>query len=319
MSTPTTIIEVETGAVAAVSKLPPDEARNKKKADSLVALAQAMEVKTPEDYEFAAAELRTIIGFHSELEEERVSYTGPINTALTRLNARFMPYLKALRGDGKKDTVSAESIIKGKMAAFTAEQERIAAEQRRQAELAAEAERRRLAAEAEKLRREAEDKRLAEEAAERQRQEAARAEQKRLDDIAANSRSAKLRKEAEERAAAQRLVDEEAERVAKLKREADAQLAEQQAQALEQTAAVVIAQPTAAVVTRVAGIAGRKVVDYNVTDKAAFLRYVLDQRPDLLDVVELNATQMRRFIGLAGVRTVAPGLDVFEKTSLAVR
>lgn len=176
------IIEMETGAIAAVSKKGPDEQRTKRKADALVELANSMEVKTQADYDLATGELRTIIEFHAELEAERTGFTGPLNAILDKMNARFQPYLKALRGDGKKGSVSAESIIKGKMIAFLGEQERLAADARRKAEADAQAERNRQAEIA------AEQRRIA---------EAAEAE-------AAAARGKKAKAEAEARAEAAR-------------------------------------------------------------------------------------------------------------------
>lgn len=314
-----TIIEAERGAIAAVRKLPPDEAKNKARADALVKLAEGIQINTPEDYEFAATELRVIIGFHNQLEEERTSFTKPLNEVLNRLNERFMPYLKALRGDGKKGTVSAESIIKDKMAAFTAEQERQAAEARRKAEAEAQAERDRIAAEAEAVRKKAEAARLEAERVERVRQAEAAAAQKALDDAAASARSAKARKEAEARAEAQRVENERiANEQAEQRRQAE-ERAEQEADALETTAAVITAQPVAAPVVRVAGISKRTVIDCEVVDKTLLLQHILTSRMDLLELVTFDETKLKAVARIAGTRTAIPGLHVFDKASVTVR
>ena len=206
------LVEIEDGAIATVSKKGPDEARTARKAQALVALAESMEVKTQEDYDLAIGELRTIVAFHAELEEERVGFTGPLNALLTKMNARFQPYLKALRGDGKKDTVSAESIIKGKCAAFLAEQQRKADEERRRAEAEAAAERKRLADEADRVRKEAEAVAEAARKAEEVRAAAARAElERKAAAEQAAARGKKAKELAEQRAKEEREAEEEAD------------------------------------------------------------------------------------------------------------
>lgn len=259
---------IDPQALQVVSKTPPDEARHKKRAETFVALANRLTVDTAEDFELAAGELRTIKAFWNELEAERTSFTDPLNALLKRMNERFQPYLKALCGDGKAGTVSAESIIKGKMSAFQ----------------------------------QAEAVRLRSEQAERERQAAA--ERKRLADEAAEV----LRKAQESAAAAP--TPEAAKAIE--------QTAQTQAAALEQTAAVVIARPVEAP-ARVSGISAPKSLDYEVTDKAALLRFALDQRPDLLALWELDAAKMRALIKLQGEATTIPGLRVFSKTGITVR
>lgn len=140
------LIELEVGAIAAVSKTPPDEARTKRRVEALLELARSMEIKTQDDCDRAAAEVHTIISIHKELDDERTGYTGPLNAILDKFNGRFMPYLKLLRGDGKKGTESAESILKAKIGAFLTEQERLATVAREKAEAEAQAERDRLEA-----------------------------------------------------------------------------------------------------------------------------------------------------------------------------
>lgn len=308
-----TIVEIEPGAIAAVSKVPPEEARTKKRADMLVAMARSMEVTNPQENEFAADELRTIIKFHTELEAERVSFTGPINKVLDMLNARFQPYLKALRGPG-----SAEAIIKGKMATF-AEKERLRVEaERREAERLAAAERRRLEDEADALRRKAEKEAQEAREAEARRVAAAQAEQARLDAAAAAARGKKAKEEALARAA--ELARQNAETAQKAQQEAAEKLqrAAAEAQALEQTAAVVTAGPVVEA-ARVSGISTPKSVDYEVTDKAEFIRFALEKRPDLLDLWEPDAAKMRALVKLQGLATTMPGLRVFPKTGITVR
>ena len=308
---------IDPQALQVVSKTPPDEARHKKRAETFVALANRLTVETAEDFELAAGELRTIKTFWNELETERTSFTDPLNALLKRMNERFQPYLKALCGDGKAGTVSAESIIKGKMAAFQrAEQARIAAENAERERLAA-VERKRLADEAAAVLRKAQEEAEAARKAEEARQAAARADQQRIDAEVAAARGKKAKEEAAQRAAEARAAEETRQAQAQREAEAAAVAARASAAALEQTAAVVIARPVEQAAVR--GISAPKTLDFEITDKAGFLRFALDQRPDLLALWELDAAKMRALIKLQGEATTIPGLRVFSKTGITVR
>lgn len=300
--------------VAALTKLtPPAEAKQSTTAGRYLALAQGYAITDPETYKEAAADLATISNLEKSMDEERQTFTRPLNEVLTKFNARFMPHIKTL-GEAKK-------LLSQKLGAFTAEQERIAREAREKAEREAAAERKRLADEAEALRRKAAAEAEAAARAERERQAAARAEQERLEREAANAKSAKARREAEERAAAQREQDALAERQAQEERDRRAAEAELQAQALETTASVVIAQPVGAAVavTKVGGISARVTVDCEVTDKEAFVRWILTERKDLIDVIDFDGAKLRAFCKVGGLKTTAPGLHVFPKHGVSVR
>lgn len=135
-----TAINTELATLA--RKADPDEARNKRIAEAFLDLARGFEIKTQEDYNLATEELRKIIDRHGTLDAERKTFTDPLRGVLDRLNAKYMPWLKLLRGDGTKaHTDNAEAILKAKMAGFLKEQERLAAEARRRAEADAQAER----------------------------------------------------------------------------------------------------------------------------------------------------------------------------------
>lgn len=309
---------IDPQALQVVSKTPPDEARHKKRAETFVSMANRMTIDTAEDFELAAFELRTINSFWSELEAERTSFTDPLNALLKRMNERFQPYLKALCGDGKVGTVSAGSIIKGKMTAFQrAEQERLAAEQAERERLAA-IERKRLADEAAAVLCKAEEEAAAARKIEEQRQASARAEQARIEAEAAAASGKAAKAAAEARAAEARAQEEARQSQAARDAEAAAAGAAAQASALEQTAAVVIARPVDAP-TRVTGVVGVKTLDVEVTDKAEFMRFSIDKRPDLMDLWEPDAAKLRALAKLQGLATAIPGLRVFEKVGITVR
>ena len=283
---------------------------NKKKSDYFLSLVNSMEVKTAQDFELAAEEVRKLKATAKAMDEDRMSFTGPLNTLLSRLNERFQPYIKLL--------AQAEATLKGKMAAFqVAEAQRVEAE-RREAQRLADVERRRLEAEAAELRRKQEEEAAAARRAEEQRAAAARAEQARIEAEAAAVRGKKAKAEAEARAA--EVARQNAEAAARAEAEAleRQQRAEAEAEALEMTAAVVTAAPVVAV-AKVSGISAPKTVDYEVTDKAEFLRFALDTRPDLLDMWEPDPAKMRALVKLQGLATKMPGLRVFPKTGITVR
>lgn len=313
------LVEIETGAIASVSKPGPDETRTKRKAEALVALAESMEVKTQADYELAVGELRTIIAFHAELESERTGFTGPLNAVLDKMNARFMPYLKALRGDGKKGNVSAESIVKAKMTAFLNEQERLRLEDQRQAEAIAQAERDRLAAEAEALRKKAAQEAEAERLAEEGRQHEARAAVARLEAEAAAARGKKVKAETEERARIAREAEEARQAETNRVAAEQAEQRERAAQALETTAAVTIAQPVTVVVQKGRGINTPKKWVGEVTDKLALLKHIVEKRPDLAVMLDVNDAKLAALVKMMGAGTDLPGVTVKEVTGITVR
>lgn len=118
----------------------PDAATLNNRAQSALAMVESMVIDSQETYELAADELKAIKAKAKTLEEQRTSITGPINKALKAVNDLFRApgtYLE-----------QAEKIIKGKMLAYTTEQQRIADEERRRAEAAIKAEQERLAREA---------------------------------------------------------------------------------------------------------------------------------------------------------------------------
>ena len=91
-----TAINTELATLA--RKADPDEARNKRIAEAFLDLARGFEIKTQEDYNLATEELRKIIDRHGTLDAERKTFTDPLRGVLDRLNAKYMPWLKLLRG-----------------------------------------------------------------------------------------------------------------------------------------------------------------------------------------------------------------------------
>jgi hypothetical protein len=201
---------------------------------SLEQFAKDYQVTTPAQYESGAADLARVKGMQHKLEETRTGITGPMNAALKKVNDFF-------RGPAEK-LAAIERTIKGKLASYHEEQERIRREEQRQADERA--------------------------AAERRKAEAAAAEARRK----ADAEAAELRRQAEAAAAAGRAAE-----AAKLAQRAEAKVekAESKAQSLEQHAATVVAPVIHREPPRVAGLQMRETWKFEVTDpskiNAAFL------------------------------------------------
>lgn len=130
----TTDILAPLAAIAA-----PDQTTLNARAESALSMVESMTIDCQETYELAADELKAIKAKAKSLEDQRTAITGPINKALKAVNDLFRTPGNYLE--------QAEKIIKGKMIAYTTEQERIAAEERRKAEAAIKAEQDRIARE----------------------------------------------------------------------------------------------------------------------------------------------------------------------------
>lgn len=118
----------------------PDAGALMSPAQAKLAEIQAIEIDSQEMFEEAGTELRAIKSRIKDLESQRTGIVAPLNDATKRINDLFRPAREVLE--------AAEKIIKGKMLTYQTEQERIAAEARRQAEEEARRERMRIEAEA---------------------------------------------------------------------------------------------------------------------------------------------------------------------------
>lgn len=146
------------------------------KAQSALASASDFVIDSHTMFELASDDLKQVKGLQKEVEEKRTSITGPLNQAVKAVNDLFR--------SPKEYLDKAEATLKRAMVTWTAEQERIAAIARAEAEAAARAERERLAA------------------IEREQQEAARkAQEKAQEAAAAGDKEAAARAMAEVQAA----------------------------------------------------------------------------------------------------------------------
>jgi len=125
----------------------PDSAALTTRAQAALVFIETFEIVNGEDYGLAAEELQAIKRKANALETQRTAITGPINAGLRAINDLFRGPAELL--------AKGESMLKTKMLGYDQEQERIAAEARRQAEVLAAAERKRLDEEAASRQREA--------------------------------------------------------------------------------------------------------------------------------------------------------------------
>lgn len=76
--------------------------------------------------------------------------------------------------------------------------------------------------------------------------------------------------------------------------------------------------PPAAPSMKGTGISVRKVLKGKVVNKAKFLAHVV-QRPELLELVDVNQGALNKLVGALGARANFPGIEVYEEATTAVR
>ncbi|MGD9599953.1 MAG: hypothetical protein AB7P94_16945 [Steroidobacteraceae bacterium] len=209
-------------------------------ADSALALVEAFEVTDDATFALGGEELQAIKRKATALEEQRKAITKPLDDAKKAVMDLFRGPAELL--------AKAEGILKGKLLGYQQEQQRKAAEQRRIAEQAAQAERDKIAAEAKRL----EDEGRAGEAV------------------------------------VQRAIAE-----------------------------MVVAQPTTvAAAPKVAGLATRTSVEFEVVDLLQLVKHIA-QHPELIGLLQADSVKLRSYVRGLGLDTNLPGVRVFEKASLA--
>ena len=303
----------ETNALAEVQALSlPDMTIMTRGAAGALRMAQSFVIATDDDYQLAGEELSSIKGRINKLEDSRTSITGPMNKALKAVNDLFRGPMETLK--------TAETAVKSSMLTYYDEQQRKAAEVRRIAEEAAQAERQRIADAARQveLAAAAERKRIADEAAAAQ--AVAQAEQQRLARVAA-----------EAAAAGNAAAQAEAERAAQASRqqsileEQQAQQRDQEAQerAFEQAAALrmeqsVISASVTAIDTKATGTSVKGTVDFEVTSMISLVKYIAEN-PNLISLVVADNVKLRAYVRGLGINTELPGVRVFQKRTMSAR
>lgn len=259
----------------------PDSAALAGRAQQALAFIESFTIDSQETYSLAAEELQAIKSRANALEAQRTGIAGPINKALKAINDLFR---------GPADMLAqGETALKRKMLAWTAEQERIAAEERRRAEEAAAAERRRLEAEA------------AERQAEAQRQAAAAAAAQQAGD----AQAAALAQAAADRA------------------HAEAQTVAETAQMVV-APVLQVAKPAAKGIATTTRIdfdvtSLRLLVAYIATGKVYEEGDAALAHPELLGLLKTDDVRLRAYVRGLGTACNLPGVRVFEDRSISAR
>jgi hypothetical protein len=291
----------------------PDSASLSRSALAAQRMADTFVIQTQEDYEMCGEELRGVKGKITALEGKRTAITGPMNAALKAVNDLFRGPMAAL--------VAAETKFKQSMLAYSTEQERLAAEERKRAEKLAAEERQRVEAEARRIEQEAtaERQRLAK--IETERAAAAQAEQDRLASEAVAAAAAGNQAKAAE---AERLAneafdrDEQAKQQAREEAEQVEQAAEAESAALRITAAVTSAPVVRIAPAKASGISVAKTVDFELVNLLALVKHIAEH-PELINLLRHDDVKLRAYVRSLGMNTNLPGVDVFEKRSMSAR
>lgn len=241
---------------------------------AMLRMAQAYQINSDEDYKLAADELRAVKDKLNELEAKRTSIVGPLNKAVAAINDLFRAPLTALK--------QAETMFKQSMLGYTAAQERIAANAKREAEAVAAAARLRLDEEARKA------------------AAAAAAETLRLQNVAAAAAAS-----GDTQAAA-----EATQQVETVKQNAAMEVA-----AIQQVGAMVVARPQTAEPVKVAGVSSAKSFDYELVDFNLLVKHVAEH-PEFISLLLPDSVRMRAIVKSLGLNTNLPGVRVFEKKTL---
>ena len=309
-----TIIDNDSGLLSEVKALTmPDMAREVRRASAALRMADSFVVATAEDYQLCADELKSVVAKKNALEALRNTVANPLYQAWKALNALFKLPMDSLTG--------AETKLKSLMLTFSAEQERLAADVRRKADIAAAAERKKLADAAAAVLATAEAERVRLANIEANRVKDAQAEQARLAEearcaIAAGNKEAA---EAAERKANEAFEASEAS--AQLSREQTAQVREEaitESASLQMAASVTCVAVLPVNVPKAAGISNSKTVEFEVIDLLALVKHIA-ANPEHLNLVVADSVKLRNYVRSLGLNTKLPGVRVFHKTSVSVR
>lgn len=291
----------------------PDTVAANRTANVAVRMADAISITSQEDYGLAADELAAIKRKWNNLEAQRTAITGPMNKALTAINALFKGPMDLLK--------QAENTTKAAMLTFSEEQEAIAAAARLKAQQIADAEKRVKEDEARAIETAA--------AAERQRlanEEADRVEKANKDREALEAQATAAHQSGDTAAAA--AIEQKIDTIVENTELASAQTREQieqvtqtatsTAAAIKMEAAVISAPvlPVAKVAAK--GVSTSRTWDFELQDMKQVIAHIA-ANPDLSNLLMLDQVKTRAFVRSLGENCKIPGLRVFSKASLSSR
>jgi colicin import membrane protein len=249
----------------------------------MLADATDFTIDSPELYEAAADDLRKVKTLAKQVEDTRVSITGPLHQAKVAVDNLFKGPTQFLQ--------QAEQALKGAMLRWDNEQERIRREEARKAEEARRIEQARLAAE----------QREREEAARRAEEEA-----RRLEEEARAAAAAGNTEQAEQ-------LQEQAQEKANVASDAACD-----AVALAQTAQVITMPVEHVAPQKVSGISTSKTVDFEVSNLHELVKHVA-AHPELINLLAADSVKLRAYVRGLGLNCQLPGVRVFEKKNISAR
>jgi hypothetical protein len=270
-------------------------------------------IESDDDMEMATLECQDVKRLFQQLDEQRKSYTGPLNNAVKAINDWYRPALTAL--------AEGEAAFKSAMGGWEQHKQQLLLEARRQAAAREAAERERIAAEQRALQAQRDEQRQQEEAEEVERQRRAQEHASALLAQAAAAQAAGDPQAAERarRAAAdaERRVQEEAElaREQAAAREADARA---QASALALTSQVLTSAVALPESRRPAGVSARSQIAVEVTDLMALVQHIA-AHPELLGLIKPDESAIKSYCKGLGEHARLPGVLVSHKAVVAVR
>ncbi|GIW55358.1 MAG: hypothetical protein KatS3mg082_1762 [Nitrospiraceae bacterium] len=129
------------------------------------------------------------------------------------------------------------------------------------------------------------------------------------------------RKRREEQARLEEEARKERERLEAKAREAEEKGQIEKAEALRESANAVVAPivSPATEAPKVTGIATRGLWKARVTDKAALVRHIVAERPDLLFLIEIDSAALNALARAQKSALSLPGVEVYEEKVIAVR
>lgn len=292
----------------------PDTLAASRTANNAVRMAQGFVIATPEDFQLASDELASIKGKWNRMEAQRTSITGPMNKALTAINALFKGPMDLLK--------SAESTLKGSMLDFSDEQDRIAAAAKKKADEEAAAAQKLLddAAREVEAKAAAERQAIADAAAQTVRENAEKLEKLEQEAIeAAKSGDTSKIDAIEEQIGS---VVESGDLAARQAREQSAQVNQaatvQAANLRAQSEATTSAVFTQVAPVKAAGVSKSTTYDFELLDMAKLVKH-LAERPELCNLVTVDSVKMRAYVKSLGANANLPGVKVFSKSSISSR
>lgn len=291
----------------------PDTVAANRTASNAVRMADSFVIATTEDLALAAEELAAIKGKWNRLEAQRTAITGPMNTALTAINALFKGPMGMLK--------DAEATLKRSILTYTEEQEKIAAAAKKKRDEEAAAAQRKIDDEAREIETKAaaERKRIADDAAATARENAEKLDKLEKEAIAAGQSGDAAQLEAIEEQIGS-LVEsgdlasrQAREQAAEIDESATVQAANLRA-ASAQTSMVSTYTPP----VKTAGVSKSVTYDYELLDMAKLVKHIAEN-PALSSLLMLDSVKMRAYVKSLGDMANLPGVRVFSKGTISSR